>query len=106
MFKLQPKPTFWAKVPLSIPGEAKPAEIDVEFKWLGKAALKTYFEGLADKEDVAALGEIVNDWKGPDAPYTQENLGRLLDAYPASAMELFDAFRREQFEAKEKNSRP
>lgn len=103
MFKINPNPTFTAKVPLSIPGEAKPAMVDVEFKHLSKKAIKAFFENLEGKSDAESLGEIIVGWKGIDAPFSAETLEKLLDNYPAAGRELFDAFRVELMEARAKN---
>lgn len=103
MFKLTPNPTFWAKAQLSIPGEAKPVTIEVQFRHLGRDAMREFFESLDGKTDIDALGSIVTGWRGVDAEFSQENLAALLDNYPTSALSLFNAFRREAIEAKEKN---
>lgn len=103
MFKIVPKTTFSAEVSLSVPGEAKPATITVDFKHLSKKAIKAYFENLEGKTDAEALGEIIAGWSGVDAPYSAESLEMLIDNYPAAAGELFEAFRRELIEARRKN---
>lgn len=103
MFKLTPNPTFTAKVPLSVPGQDKPANVDIEFKHLSRPKIKTYFEGLEGKTDTDALGEIIIGWKGIDEDYSPEALQELLDNYPAAAGELFEAFRKELMEARRKN---
>jgi uncharacterized protein YdgA (DUF945 family) len=103
MFKLQPKPVFWAKVQINIAGELKPADISIEFKHLGREALKAFFEGLEGKTDAEALGEIITNWKGVDAEFDDDNFAALLDNYPSAAMSLFEAYRREALEAKAKN---
>lgn len=103
MFKLQPNPTFTSKVPLSIPGEPKPATITVTFKHLSRPKIKEFFNKLEGKADVEALGEIIVGWEGPDAPYNEESLQALLDNYPASAAELFEAFRADLMESRRKN---
>ena len=58
MFKINPKPTFRAAVKLSVPGSDKPAAIAVDFKHLGKTALRDYFAGLEGKSDAEALADI------------------------------------------------
>lgn len=103
MFKLQPNPTFIAKAALSVPGQAAPASIDVEYKHLSRPQLKAFYGGLADKTDAEALSEIMVGWKGPDAPFSQESLETLLDNYPASGGELFAAFRQNLQESRVKN---
>ena len=103
MFKLQPKPTFWAKVPVSIPGESKPANIEVEFKHLGRESLKTFFETLDGKTDGEALSEIVCNWRGIDAEFSRDSFDELLSNYPSTAISLFTTYRQEVMEAKAKN---
>jgi len=103
MFKLNPNPTFTAKVPLSVPGSDKLVNVDIEFKHLSRKAIKTYFEGLEGKTDSEALGEIIVGWKGIDETFSAEALECLLDNYPASGGELFAAFRAELMEARRKN---
>jgi hypothetical protein len=103
MFKLQNKPTFWATAQISVPGESKPAKLEIEFKWLGREGIKQFFEGLDGRKDDDALGEIVLNWRGVDAEYTRENFSALLDNYPQAAMAIFEAFRTEALEAKAKN---
>ncbi len=104
MFKLQPNPTFKTKVNISIAGQEKPAQIEVEFKYLSKTQVRDFFEALAGKQDDAeALSELIVGWSGPDQAYSKEALSLLLDNYPSSAGDLFEAFRRELLEAKRKN---
>ena len=103
MFKLNPNPTFKTTVSLSVPGSAQSAAVEVTFKHLSRSALRDYFAGLEGKQDSEGLSEIIVGWSGVDAEYSREALGQLLDNYPASAAELFEAFRRELLEARRKN---
>lgn len=103
MFKLQPNPTFKSKVALSVPGSDKQATIEVEFKHLSRPKIKSFFEGLEGKTDAEALAEIMLGWSGPDEAYCVDALQALLDNYPASAGELFDAYRRDLMESRRKN---
>ena len=103
MFKITPKPTFRATVPLSVPGSDKPAAIGVDFRHLSKSALRDYFAGLEGKSDAEALAEVITGWEGVDVPFSADALAQLLDNYPAAAGELFEAFRRELLEARAKN---
>lgn len=104
MFKLQPKPTFWATVSISVPGQDKPSAIQVQFNHLGREAMKIYFDGLQDgQDDAAALLTIVSGWKGVDAEFSPESLATLIDNYPSAAKAMFEAFTRETLEAKSKN---
>lgn len=103
MFKLNPSPTFKSRVELTVPGQSAQAAIDIEWRHLSRTGIKRFFEGLADKSDAEALGQIIVGWSGIDAEYCAENLALLLDNYPTAGVELFDAFRRELMEARRKN---
>ena len=106
MFKLQPNPTFWAKVQIQIPGQEKPGQIEVQYKHFSRADLKAFFEMMASSEqktDQEHLAEIVVGWRGVDAEFSLENLDKLLDMYPTAAKELFSAFSSELLEARVKN---
>lgn len=103
MFKLQPNPTFKARVSISVPGADTPAALTVEFRHLSRSDLRSYFESLGGRGDADALGEIIADWADIDAKYTPENLAALVNNYPRSAMELFDAYRAELLESRRKN---
>lgn len=103
MFKLNPNPTFNAKVQLSVPGQDKPVSVEIEYKHLSRPQIKKYFDGLEGKTDAEALSEIILGWKGIDAEYDSDTLQALLDNYPTSGGELFEAFRKELMEARRKN---
>lgn len=103
MFQLKPNPTFKVKVAISIAGEKRSPEVEVEFKYLNKKAIQAYFDGISGKSDAEALAEIIVGWSGVDAAYSAEALAELIDNYPAAAADLFDAFRKELLEAKRKN---
>lgn len=103
MFKLQPNPTFFAKVGIPIAGQEKLEIIDVEYKYLTRTALKSYFEGLKGKTDAQALGEIVIGWRIPDVEFSASALETLIDNYPAAAEAFFESFKAELMEAKRKN---
>lgn len=103
MLKLQPFPTFKCPAHISIAGQERPIEIEVEFKYFGKKDLAAYYAGLAGKSDADGLSEIMVGWGKVDAPYSREALETLLENYPRSAADLFEAFRRELLEAKRKN---
>lgn len=109
MFKLNPKPTFVAAVPLSVPGLSEPLEVLFTFKHKGKEALGKWVATATQKMDAEALSEVVCDWAGvkdedgKDVPYTLTALSDLLENYSASQGEIFRAYLRELTEAKRKN---
>lgn len=103
MFKLQPNPTFRAKVPISVPGQEKPQPLEMEFRHMSREAMKDYFESLPGQSDAEALARIVVGWSGVDHAYSADALAVLLDNYPSAAASIFDTYRNELFEARRKN---
>lgn len=128
MFKLNPAPTFVAQVPLSVPGQAEPVPLAITFKhktrpafaqWHARAhsmpdavptgASLSEIARVVTEQDVDVLKEVIEDWSGlvgsdgAPVPYTVANLRELLDNYPASAREIYAAYKAELTEAKRKN---
>lgn len=101
MFKLQPKPTFWAKVPISIAGSAKTVLLDIEFNHLNRDSLREYLNSLDGREDVDSIGDIVAGWKGVDEEFSMSTLEKLLSNYPGSAMSLVRVFAAESIGSKD-----
>jgi len=103
MFKLQPNPTFKTKVQISVPGQKRPGEIECEFKHFTASA----WESLSQEKSVrdALAEDVLIGWSGVDEPFSREAVELLFDKYPASAMEIFQAFAEEMFggKAKQKN---
>lgn len=104
LFTLQPEPTFKAPVTIQKPGGGE-ATITVEFKHRGRKALAAFFDELttSNRSDVDALLDLVVGWEGVDAKFDRDALELLLDAYPTSALALFETYRRELLEARAKN---
>lgn len=107
MFTLQPKPTFKASVTIPVPGGSD-GKINFIFKHKGKKELQAYFNSLGATEgeaktDVEALLELVEGWEGVSEKFSAENLELLLDAYPGSALAMYDTYRKELLEGRAKN---
>ncbi len=120
MFKLQPNPTFWAPVSISIPGEAEEGTIEIEFKHKTKKELAAYLRPAptkaaakgADKpadpdavakKDLADMLSIVADWKGLDAPFTADNMASLIESYHGAAQAIIGAYLAALLERRQKN---
>jgi hypothetical protein len=114
--RIVPKPTFKATVHITVPGEAAPAAIELEFRHLGRQALRAWVErGRAPNPDgslptdVQWLGEVVAGWAGPvdeagaPAPFTTDAFAALLDAYAAAAREIYDGYVQALSEGRAKN---
>ena len=91
MFKLNPNPTFTAKVALTVAGSAASAVLDVEFKHKGRVALKAWLETIADRREADILSDVIVGWSGPvddkgePVAYSAAALDQLLDNYPPAS---------------------
>ena len=103
MFKLQPNPTFKARVPITIAGQDKPAMVEMEFRHFSREAVKEFFESLPGKDDADALAQIIVGWSGVDAAYSAEALATLINNFPSASGSIFKVFSSELFEARTKN---
>lgn len=103
MFKLDPSPTFWADVRLSVPGEKEPVTIRMQFAHKTVDDLKAWIEAARDTKDGDAVCGVVRDWQGVDAPYSEDAMRKLLRNYPASAAEVLQQYMRALTESRAKN---
>lgn len=108
MFKIQPNPTFWAKVPVTVPGQSEAVIVEMEFKHFTEeelAALDEAHKSIALDERMRhrALA-IVCGWRDVDAEFSTENLTRLMKNYSRASLDIFETYNRERFEARRKNS--
>lgn len=109
MFRLNPNPTFRAKVPLSVPGLEKALEIEVEFRHKTATGLQDWTKRAMGRTDVENLDEVIVGWSGvmgddgQQVPYSFTNLAALLENYSAAKWELLAAYKAELTEAKRKN---
>jgi len=91
MFKIEPNPSFWATVEIHVPGEG-PAKFEAEYRFLDRAESQVYFESLNNKTNIEALDEILLDWRGINAPFSKDNLLKLLDNYSTAAPGFYKAY--------------
>lgn len=108
MFKLQPNPTFPLKVKITVAGQETPGQLDLVAKHKGRKELKAWQERAAKSEDPQFLDEIISGWSvvdeaGQPVPYTVDALAQLLDTYPMSGFEIYEAYLRELTESRRKN---
>lgn len=99
MFKLAPAPTFDLPVELSGPGDTQAGKLQLVGKYLGKAALQDWIKAAKDHEhDADWLLQVLCGWRdvvnaeGQPIPFGRAALDHLLDAYPRSSQEIFDAY--------------
>jgi hypothetical protein len=102
MFKIDPNPTFTAPVSVHVPGQGAGSFV-AEFVYLDQEARKDYVAALSGKSNAEALAEIVVGWNDMDAPFSRENLEKLLNKYDTAATGFFKAFFEELRGTAEKN---
>lgn len=91
--KLIPADSFDAPASIRVPG-GEPVQVMVTWRHKGRAEVGAWFASAAGRDDADVLAEVILGW-GPeiDQPYSRENLEKLLDAYPGSAVDLLAAYR-------------
>lgn len=107
MFKIQANPTFWAKVPVTVPGQSEPSIVEMEYKHLTEDELAALDEQHKEKPLDERMRQrafsIVCGWREVDGEFSTENLSRLMKNYPRAALDIFETYNRERYEARRKN---
>lgn len=94
MIKLVADPTFEHLVRLTIPGEAKPAEVLMKFKHMTAAQRQAWYESKTQDTVSKAVAEILLGWRGvlgedgKEVEFSSEALEQLLQNYGAAADEI------------------
>jgi len=88
-FKLNPDPTFKAKVAIPVPGSA-PAKVEFTFKHKTREQLKEWVESPSNDE-VAQFREMVAGWELDDE-FNDDNIRRLCDNYPGASLAVLAAY--------------
>lgn len=110
MFKLAPSPVFPAVVLITADGADKPVPLRLALRHKGRADTLAWVERAKTADGIDVLCEIIDGWsdvEGPDgqpSAFSREALAGLLDAYPAAAVEIFNAYLARLPEFKAKNS--
>lgn len=99
MFKLAPAPTFELTVDLSGPGDTQAGQLKLVGKYLGKSALQDWIKAATEHQhDADWLLQVLQGWhdvvdaQGQPLAFNRDTLDQLLDAYPRSSQEIFDAY--------------
>lgn len=95
-FILDPAPTFAGAARLSLPGGGE-SSLPVTWRHQTRSALQRWVERVASDGALAALLEVIDDWRvvtadGTPLPFERATLAQLLDAYPAAGGELCRAY--------------
>ena len=103
--KLNPNPTFNAKVGIPVAGEEQPAVIVCTFKHMTREAYAAFAEGLrsSSASDVDTLMQVLAGWDGPDEPFSREAVAKLVSGYHGAAFAISQAFADELTKARAKN---
>jgi hypothetical protein len=87
-FKLNPNPTFKAKVEIPVPGD-KRQSIEFEFKHQDKDAFKEFISTVDKLGDVDTILGIAVGWSGVDAEFNPDSVARLVKNYHAAAQAIY-----------------
>lgn len=108
--RIIPNPTFRARVAFTVPGEPN-ATVEFSFRHKSPKALAAWHAAFAEKTPAEALSEVIERWvsgvvddQGDEVPYTPDTLALFLGAHAPRAEELLEAYLREVFESRLKNS--
>lgn len=108
MFKIAAKKTFKATAFVHVPGEEKPAEIELTFKYFDKAQWESWIEKNMNKRTAKALDELIVDWDVVDendkpVPYSLDNLIKLSGQLHTVESDITNAYVKELYGARQKN---
>jgi Phage tail assembly chaperone len=99
--KLQPDPTFKAKVGIPVPG--KPShEVEFTFRHMSRDQLDEYLhgEGAKSRDYVDTVMGIATAWEGVDAPFDAESLRELFKNYMGAPVAILGTYGRELSDAR------
>lgn len=100
-FKTAVKPTFTASVSIPVPGESD-SPMTVTFLHKRKTELREWIDASKDKDDLAALIEVMQGWDA-DSTFSESALRNLLEDFPGAALALYRAYIEESTGAARKN---
>lgn len=99
--KLNPDPTFKAKVGIPVPGAGLDF-VEFTFKHRTRDELDSFLKTADELRDAALIMEVASGWELVEA-FTTENVTRLVQNYIASPQAVFQAYLDELTRAREKN---
>lgn len=91
--KLNPDPTFQAKVGIPVPGAAT-ADVGFTFKYRDRDVLQKWIEDTREAKDADCVSDCVLGWDLDDE-FNAENVDRLCRSYPGAAREIVGKYIRE-----------
>jgi hypothetical protein len=101
-FKIKAPETFTASINIPLLGGGKDA-LSVTYRHKPRSAMKTFVEGLAEREDVDVLAEVIAGWDGADAEFSAAALAELIEQQPGAVAALINGYVRAYGEARSGN---
>jgi hypothetical protein len=99
--KLNPNPTFTAKVPIPIPG-GDPVLVEFTFKHRTRDDFRAWLTSGTDRDDTQTIMEAANAWELEDK-FDELNVGRLVQNYIGAPATVVQTYITELAKAREKN---
>lgn len=99
--KLQPDPTFNAKVAIHQPG-AEPVEVEFTFKHRGRKELAAFAKDMAGISDADLILALASGWELEDE-FSAENIGILVENHYTAPTAIWMGYLDALTKAKEKN---
>lgn len=100
--KLQPDPTFQAKVEIAVPGAA-PAGVVFTFKHRTRQEMERFLPTVGEMEnDTQMVMAICTGWELADE-FNVANVAALVDSYISAPAAIFEAYLKELTGARAKN---
>ena len=99
--KLQPEPTFKAKVGIAVAG-GRPVEVEFIYKHRTRADTLAWLDAKADAQDVETIMDCACGWELDDQ-FTAENVGLLCQNYGGAGFAIVNTYLEELRGARSKN---
>lgn len=99
--KLQPNPTFRAKVAIQAPGDGVDP-VEFTFKHRTRDEMDEFLKASADLRDADLIMAMAVGWELSD-PFTAENVNTLAQNYITAPQAIFEAYLDELVKARRKN---
>lgn len=100
--KLNPAPTFRAKVGIPVPGQEQPEQIVCIFKHMTREEYQRFSapEALAKLSDIDTLMALLAGWEEVDEAFSREAVAKMTQAYHGAAFAITAAFAAELTKAR------
>ena len=90
--KLNPDPTFKAKVAVPVPGGT--ADVEFTFKYRDRKTALAWVDESKDAEEADLMLEMAEAWDLDD-PFDRDSMEKLCNSYPGASRAVADRYMRE-----------